>query len=63
MIDKIKQILISNKNIDGYKIVENNIESNELFFVKKNVDMDRAKNVHHFKVTVYKDIEENGKQI
>lgn len=60
MLDKIKNILINNKNVDGYKIIENQIESNELFFIKKNVDMDRAKSVHHFKVTVYKDIEENG---
>jgi len=62
MIDRIKQSLINNNNIDGYKIVENVIESNELFFVKKNVDMDRAKKVHHFKVTVYKDFEENEKK-
>lgn len=60
MLEKIKEILLNTKNIDGYKIVENKTESNELFFVKKNVDMDRAKNVHHFKVTVYKDFEENG---
>lgn len=60
MLDKIKQILKNNKNIDGYKIIEKVIEANELFFIKKNVDMDRAKNVHHFKVTVYKDFEESG---
>ena len=62
MLEKIKQILIDNKNIDGYKIVENKVEANEIFFVKKNVDMDRAKDVHHFKVTIYKDIEENGEK-
>lgn len=61
MLDKIKQILSAN-NVDGYKIVENKVEANELFFIKKNVDMDRAKDVHHFKVTVYKDIEEDGKK-
>ncbi|WBW95622.1 metallopeptidase TldD-related protein [Oceanirhabdus sp. W0125-5] len=60
MIDKIKQLLIENKDIDGYKIAETKIESNELFFLKKSIDMDRAKNVHHFKVTVYKDFEEDG---
>jgi len=59
MVDRIKQILINNNDIDGYKIVENVIESNELFFIKKNVDMDRAKKVHHYKVTVYKDFEED----
>lgn len=62
MLDIIKQILIDNKNISGYKIIENKIEANELFFIKKNVDMDRAKAVHHFKVTVYKDSEENGEK-
>ncbi|MDR3596738.1 metallopeptidase TldD-related protein [Clostridium sp.] len=62
MLDKIKQILKDNKNINGYKIVENEVEAIELFFIKKNVDMDRAKDVQHFKVTVYKDIEENGEK-
>lgn len=62
MLDKIKQILEDNKNVDGYIIFENTIESNELFFVKKNVDMDRAKMVHNFKVTVYKDIKEDGNE-
>lgn len=62
MIERIKQSLKDNKNIDGYKIVENRVEANELFFIKKNVDMDRAKDVHHFKVTVYKDIDENEKR-
>jgi predicted Zn-dependent protease len=62
MIDKIKEILSSNKDIDGYKIVESKTESSELFFIKKNVDMDRAKSVHHFKVTVYRDFESEGKK-
>ncbi|OOM77979.1 metallopeptidase TldD-related protein [Clostridium sp. BL-8] len=61
MLKRIKQILINNKEIDGYRIIESKVESNELFFVKKNIDMDRAKDVHHFKITVYKDINENGK--
>jgi PmbA protein len=62
MLEKIKQILTENKDVDGYKIIENKVEANELFFIKKNVDMDRAKDVQHFKVTVYKDIEENGEK-
>lgn len=60
MLTKIKQILINHKEISGYKIRETIVEANELFFIKKNVDMDRAKNVHHYKVTVYIDFEENG---
>ena len=60
MIDKIREIILSNKVIDGYKIIETRTESNELFFIKKNVDMDRAKSVHHFKVNIYKDFEADG---
>lgn len=58
MIEVIKKILLEFKEISGYKIVEENIEANELFFVRKGLDMDRAKKVHHFKVTVYKNFEE-----
>lgn len=54
MIEKIKKILGTIKDLHGYKILETITDSNELFFVKKNLDMNRAKKVHHFKVTVYK---------
>ncbi len=60
MLEQIKKILMNNKDISGYKIKETQVHSNELFFVKKNVDMDRAKNVHHFNVTVYVDFTEEG---
>lgn len=60
MLDRIIRLIEVNKNIDGYKIVENKVESSELFFIKKSLDMDRAKNVHNFLVTVYKDFEEDG---
>ena len=60
MINNIKNILVNSKNIDGWRVVETKTESSELFFVKKGLDMNRAKNVHHFKVTVYKDFEENN---
>lgn len=60
MIDKIKNILSDNSDIDDWKIVEQTISSDELFFVRKSLDMNRAKEVHHFHVTVYKDFEEDG---
>lgn len=59
MIEKIINML-KKKNIAAYKISERITESSELFFVKQNLDMDRAKNVHHYKITVYTDYEENG---
>jgi predicted Zn-dependent protease len=60
MLDRIITIIKNHKEISGYKIIETKVESNELFFIKKNVDMDRAKSVHHYKVTVYIDFEEAG---
>jgi PmbA protein len=59
MIELIKNALLENKDINGWKIVETITEASELFFVKKNIDMNRAKNVHHYSVTVYRDFEEN----
>lgn len=60
MLELIKKILLNCKDIDGWKIIEKNINSNELFFIKKALDMNRVKDVHHFTITVYKDFEEGG---
>ncbi len=60
MLEQIRRILMNQKDISGYKIKETLIQSNELFFVKKNVDMDRAKSVHHYNITVYVDFTEEG---
>ncbi|MGF7057548.1 metallopeptidase TldD-related protein [Brassicibacter mesophilus] len=60
MIDKIREILLNSREVDSWKVNESKIESSELFFIKKELDMNRAKEVHHFKVTVYKDFEEEG---
>lgn len=60
MLEQIRKILMNHKDISGYKIKETLTHSNELFFVKKNVDMDRAKSVRHFNVTVYVDFTEEG---
>lgn len=62
MIDKIKNILSSIGGIDAWKINEKVVESKELFFIKRELDMNRAKNVHHINLTVYKDFEEDGKK-
>lgn len=62
MIEKIKEILSNVNGIDGWKINEKIVESKELFFIKKELDMNRAKDVHHINLTVYKDFEENGKK-
>jgi PmbA protein len=60
MLDKIIKVIKSNNNITGYRITETMEDSSEMFFIKKNLDMDRAKSVHHYAVTVYTDFEEDG---
>jgi len=62
MIEKIKEILSNIEGIDGWKINEKKVESKELFFIKKELDMNRAKDVHHIMLTVYKDFQEEGKK-
>jgi predicted Zn-dependent protease len=60
MIDRIKKLISESIKIDGFKIVENKIDASELFFVKKGLDMYRAKDVHNFNITVYKNFEEEN---
>ncbi|MDT8717163.1 TldD/PmbA family protein [Clostridium sp. 19966] len=59
MINTIKNIL-DGFDIKAYKIVEDCTTSEEVFLVKKDVDITRSKDVHHFKVTVYKDFTEGN---
>lgn len=59
MLDLIIKILKSNDRITGYLITETKEESGEMFFIKKNLDMERAKSVHHYAITVYTDFEED----
>ncbi len=61
MLDKIIMILNSKRDvISGYVITEIMTEASELFFIRRNVEMDRAKRVHHYSLTVYIDFEDNG---
>lgn len=48
--------------IGEYRIVEKNRKSAELFFIKKTLDMKRAKNVTTYDVTVFVDFEKNDKK-
>lgn len=61
MINRIKAIL-DKFNLDDYKVVENKTVSEERFFIKNYLDMIRSKDVQHFKITVYKDFEDDGKK-
>ena len=60
MLNKVIEILSSSAAVDEWLIGDRKTESAELFFVGKNLDMNRKKNVHHIKVTVYKNFEQDG---
>lgn len=58
MIDEIKKILSENKEVSAWKISYSAVESEELFFIKKSLDMNRGKKVSHLLLTVYNDFQE-----
>ncbi len=53
-------ILNNAPGVDEWLVGERQTQSAELFFIKKKLDMNRAKKVHHINVTVYKNFEEDG---
>ncbi len=62
MLDRIINILKSNNEISDWKIEQTLTEANELFLIKKLIDMPRSKKVNNIKITVYRDFEENDKK-
>ncbi len=60
MIDKIAKSL-QNVGVEDWKLIERNVKSKELFFIKKALDVNRAKNVTKYELTVYKNFKEYGK--
>lgn len=57
IINALKKVSISK-----YKINVDKVESIELFFIKNQLDMNRRKDVTHYKVIVYRDFEEYNKK-
>ena len=60
MVDEILKSL-RKLGIEEWKIIEKNVESKEMFFIKKILDMNRAKKVRKYELTVYKKFKEDGK--
>jgi PmbA protein len=61
MIDQIKEIIENLDTIDAWLIEVNRIQSEELFLIKDKIDMNRAKDITKYHVTVYVDHGENKK--
>ena len=62
MLNRIVELLKANKDLSDWKIVQNQTEANELFIIKKQIDMPRSKHINNIAITVYKDFEEEGKK-
>lgn len=60
MWQTIQKILQTTPGLDGFKIIARQTEGYELFFIRKTLDMNRAKTVTHYLVTVYKDFKAEG---
>lgn len=56
MIELLKNLLAQNKDIRNWRIIKREIQSQELFLIRKNVDMNRAKSVTYFDLTIYVDV-------
>ncbi|MEA1883846.1 MAG: metallopeptidase TldD-related protein [Thermotogota bacterium] len=61
MIERVIKLLKAS-DATCWKLQKNTVDSKEYFFVKKKMDLGRAKKVNHFDVTVYKDFSEEGQQ-
>ena len=62
MREKILQA-IRKFEIKTYRVVESSTEGAELYFIKKDLDMRRRKNVASSNVTIYRDFEDDGKKM
>ncbi len=62
MINKIIDILDS-EGIEKYLITKTEKSSSELFFIKKQLDVRRCKNVTDYNVIVYRDVEKDGSKL
>jgi len=47
------------KEVSDWKLIDKTIESEELFFVKQKIDMNRSKKVRHIQLTIYHDFEDS----
>ena len=62
MIQQLQQLLSSIPDIDAWKITDRRIQGQEMFFVRRDVDMQRSKDVRRTFLTVYRDFQEDGKK-
>ncbi len=60
-IEELTSLLGRTPGVSDWKLVERRVEGRELFFVRRELDMQRAKAVRHLALSVYHDFEEAGR--
>ncbi|MCK5008444.1 MAG: hypothetical protein KAR73_13725, partial [Spirochaetales bacterium] len=58
MITRLNEILGGIEEISAWRIIDRQIHGQELFFIRRGVDMQRSKDVRHTSVAVYRDFQE-----
>jgi len=58
MVKRLKEILGGIEEISAWRIIDRQIRGQELFFIRREVDMQRSKDVRHTALTVYRDFQE-----
>ena len=61
MIDRVRDLLGRVGDVSAWRISDRQIEGKELFFVHRDVDMQRSKDVRHISLTIYRDFREGRK--
>ncbi|QVK17915.1 TldD/PmbA family protein [Mycoplasmatota bacterium] len=59
-LDRLIEILNNSESINGWKLEETNQKSYELYYIRRDLEMNRAKNIHNIRLTVYKDFDIDG---
>jgi predicted Zn-dependent protease len=62
MIERLRDLLVSIGDISAWRISDRQIEGKELFFVRRDVDMQRSKDVRSTYLTIYRDFREGENQ-
>jgi predicted Zn-dependent protease len=58
MIGKLRELLAGIPDISAWRISDRRIQGQELFFIRRDVDMQRSKDVRHTFLTIYRDFQE-----
>ncbi len=60
MLDTIIDILKRTEGLSGWKVIADKTTAEELFFIKDKIEMNRAKDVTGYHVTLYRDFDDHG---